>query len=334
MVDRPVFGCKRTRKAKRGVQGLGNDVTAKIVLVTGASGFLGRPLVNHLLRAGYAVRAAARGSPMFRATVEVVRIPDLSNTIDWTGALDGVDAVVHLAGLAHADSNGVDLPAFDSINWLATQNLALAAKQAGVKNFIFVSSVRAQVGPAADRVVREDDEARPTDQYGRSKLAAETAVRAAGLPFTILRPVAVYGPHPRGNVQTLVRLALLPVPLPLLGVASRRSLLGIDNFISAVQFALGNPATLGEVYLLADTVPFTVSEIFTMLRKAQGRRPGLFYVPPMLLRAGLAISKRDLWQRMSGDLVVDTGKLQALGWRPAVDTYDGIVAMMRAELTR
>jgi len=316
------------------VWGLGNNLTAKTVLVTGASGFLGRPLVNHLLRTGYAVRVAARGSPSFRAPVAVVRIPDLSNTVDWTGALDGVDAVVHLAGLAHADTGGGELPAFDSINWLATQNLALAAKQAGVKNFIFISSVRAQVGPAAGRVVREDDEAHPTDQYGRSKLAAETAVRAAGLPFTILRPVAVYGPHPRGNVQTLVRLALLPLPLPLLGLASRRSLLGIDNFISAVQFVLGNPATLGEVYLLADTVPFTVSEIFTMLRKAQGRRPGMFYVPPVLLRAGLAVSRRDLWQRMGGDLVVDTGKLQALGWRPAVDTYDGIVAMMRAELTR
>lgn len=314
---------------------LGSTVIAKTVLVTGASGFLGRPLVNHLLRAGYAVRAAARGSPPFPASVDVVRIPDLSNTVDWTPALGGVDAVVHLAGLAHADIRGFELPAFDSINWLATQNLARAAKRAAVKNFIFVSSVRAQIGPATGRTVREGDQAHPTDQYGRSKLAAETAILAAGVPFTILRPVAVYGPHPRGNVQTLIRLALLPLPLPLLGLASRRSLLGIDNFISAVQFALSNPATLGEVYLVADSAPFAVSEIFTMLRKAQGRRPGLFYVPPMLLRAALVLSSRGhLWQRMSGDLVVDTGKLQALGWRPAVDTYDGIVAMMRAELAR
>src|SRR5262249_43163409 len=156
-----------------------------------------------------------------------------------------IDVVIHLAGVAHADLQGADLPTFDSVNWIATQSLAEASNLAGVKQFVFVSSVRAQAGPSSPTVIREDDELQPTDHYGRSELAAETAVRAAGVPFTILRRVAVYGPHPRGNVRTLLRLAMMSWPLPFQGLASRRSLLGIDNFVSAALFVLGRPDALG-----------------------------------------------------------------------------------------
>src|SRR5882672_551635 len=160
------------------------------ILVTGASGFIGRPLVERLLRAGYSVRAATRGAPPFPRGAEVAIIPDLFDAIDWAPTLQGVDIVIHLAGLAHVDDRAANIREFDTINRRATEHLALAAKQAGMERFIFVSSVRAQVGASAPGLVREDDEARPTDNYGRSKLAAESAVRASGVPFTILRPVA------------------------------------------------------------------------------------------------------------------------------------------------
>ena len=307
-------------------------MTAKNVLVTGASGFLGRRLVEELVRAGHSVRAVTRGSPSFPGAVSVAFIADLSGQVDWRPILEGIDVVIHLAGVAHADLKGADLPTFDLVNWIATQNLASAAKQAGIERFVFVSSVRAQVGPSAPRVIDEDNELHPTDHYGRSKLAAESAVRAAGIPFTILRPVAVYGPHPRGNIRTLLRLAMMPWPLPFQGLTSRRSLLGIDNFVSAVVFVLGNPAAAGGTYLIADSASFTVRDIFTMLRKAQGRKPGLFYIPPILLHLALILSDRaQLWQRINGDLVVDTARLEALGWRAKVDTYEGVRAMIRAE---
>lgn len=181
----------------------------------------------------------------------------------------------------------------------ATQNLAIAAKQAGVKRFIYISSIRAQVGVSSPSTVHEGDDAHPTDCYGRSKLAAESAVRAAGVPFTNLRPVIVYGPHPKGNFRSLVRLAATPLPLPFLGLNSRRSLLGIDNFISAVLFVLNNPSTVGETYLVGDSTPLTLPEIVTMLRKAQGRRAGLFYFPPALFRlTSLLIKCRELWARI------------------------------------
>ena len=302
------------------------------ILVTGASGFIGRPLVQRLLRAGYSVRATTRGAAPLPQGVEVAIIPDLLHAIDWEPLLRGVDLVIHLAGLAHADNKSTDIRAFDTINRRATEQLAQAARRAEVERFIFISSVRAQVGASASQIIHEDDEALPTNKYGRSKLAAESAVRASGVPFTILRPVAIYGPQPRGNIKTLTRLASASYPLPFLGLDSRRSLLGIENFISAVLFALNEPATLGEIFLVADRGSMTVGQIFATLREAQSRSPRLIHVPPLFLRLILLLLNRGyLWERISGDLVVDTSKLQALGWHPNVDTHQGLVAMMQSE---
>jgi nucleoside-diphosphate-sugar epimerase len=308
------------------------DMKTKRVLVTGASGFIGRPLVAALLRAGYAVRTATRRQVPFPDSVEASIIPDLKNTIDWNPILRGVDIIVHLAGLAHVKSSDTAYSEFDQINRIGTQHLAQAAKEAAIERFVYISSVRAQVGASAAHPVREQDEPCPTDQYGRSKLAAELAIRAAGVPFTIFRPVVVYGPHPKGNIRTLVRLARSPFPLPVASISGRRALLGIDNLISAIVFALNNPITVGETYMLADSAPMTVSEIVAILRKMQGRSLTTINVPQVIIRLSLMMCGRaDLWSRFSGDLIVDTSKLELVGWRPAVDTYEGLRAMMRAE---
>jgi UDP-glucose 4-epimerase len=296
------------------------------ILVTGASGFVGRPTVAALARAGYAVRAATRKkTPSFPAGVKRVVVPDFTEPVDWDTVVRGVDIVVHAAGLAHADSSEIPEARFDRVNRAATQELCNAAARAGVKRFIFISSVRAQIGASAAHTVHETDEPLPTDAYGRSKLAAEFAVRASSVPFTILRPVVIYGPNARANIRSLVRLASLPLPLPFAGLTNRRSLLGVDNLISVVLFALANPATAGETFLVADPRPTTIQEIFTMLRRAQGRRPGLVHVPPNVIRLGLrAVGCGSLWHRIGGELVVDTGKLEAIGWHPPVDTFSGL----------
>jgi nucleoside-diphosphate-sugar epimerase len=257
-------------------------------------------------------------------------VPDFTNPVDWDAVVRDVDIVVHAAGLAHADTSEIPEARFDRINRAVTQELCDAAARAGVKRFIFISSVRAQSGPSAVHALHEEDEPRPTDAYGRSKLAAESALRASGVPFTILRPVVIYGPNARAHIRSLVRLASLPLPLPFAGLTSRRSLLSVDNLISVVLFALANPAIAGETFLVADPHPATIQEIFTMLRRAQGRRPGLIHVPANVIRLGLtAIGRRRLWDRIGEELVVDTGKLEAAGWHPALDTFSGLADILK-----
>ena len=209
-------------------------------------------MVAALAAAGHGVRAATRLPTEFPPGVERVLVPDFTRPIDWEPVLRGVRLVVHTAGLAHADSSEIPVDLFDRINRIATQDLARAAARAGVAHFVFISSVRAQIGASAPRVLHETDEPHPTDRYGRSKLDAELAVRAAGVPFTIIRPVVIYGPDAKANIRLLIRLASLPLPLPFAAFGNRRSILGVDNLVSAILFALDHPATIGETYLIAD----------------------------------------------------------------------------------
>ena len=300
------------------------------VLVTGATGFCGRVLVTRLAAAGYDVRAVVRRppAPPLPAGVETALHADLAGSADWAPLLAGVDAVVHLAGIAHV-ARGIPEDRYDRVNHRATAELAHAAQRAGVKHLVFVSSIRAQCGPAADHVLTEADTPRPSDAYGRSKLAAEAAVAAAGVPFTILRPVLIYGPGLKGNLAMLARLAALPVPLPFAGFANRRSLLGVDNLAGAILFVLATPATHGETYVVADPQPITLSEIVAALRP--GGPPRLFALPQGLVAAAIrVVGGTDAWDRLSGELMAFPGKLMAAGWSPAADTKAGLTSAGQA----
>jgi nucleoside-diphosphate-sugar epimerase len=302
------------------------------MLVTGASGFIGRAVVTAFAHDGCDVRAAVRRPPQppFEAGVDVVQYPDFSHTPDFAPLLAGVDQVVHLAGIAHTGSG--DPEGYDRVNRLATAALASAAA-AAVKHFVFVSSIRAQSGPSADHALTERDEPAPTDAYGRSKLAAEAAVRSAGVPFTILRPVLLYGPGARGNVALLLRAAASRWPLPVKDFVNRRSLLAIDNFISALAFVLSSPQTIGETYIVADPgIPSTLPDLIAALRKAQGRWSLLLPMPPHYVENPLRFFGRDaVWERLGGNLRVDPGKLIASGWHPAHDTRGGLAALVQAQ---
>jgi nucleoside-diphosphate-sugar epimerase len=305
------------------------------VLVTGATGFVGCAVVAALTADGEevhaAVRAAERAAPQppFPLGVAVVSHGDLDEPVDWAPLLAGADAVVHLAGIAHAGP-GIAEEHYDRVNHRATEVLAAAAHAAGVKRLVFISSIRAQTGPAADHVVNERDEPCPTDPYGRSKLAAERAVARSGVPFTILRPVLVCGPGVKGNLRALMRLAALPVPLPFGALATRRSLVSLTNLAGAITFALRHDACAGETYVVADPEPLTLAEIVAAMRHGIGKPPGLIAVPPALLRLALAaLGRAANWEQINGALVADPGKLIAAGWRPALDTKSALAAMAR-----
>ncbi len=304
----------------------------KRLLVTGATGFVGSHVVTAFAQYGDMVRAVVRQPPLppFAAGVEVVQHPDLSQAVDWAPALDGIEQVIHLAGIAHT-GRGVAPELYDRVNHLATAELAAAAARAGVRQFIYISSIRAQSGPAADHALTEHDAAAPTDAYGRSKLAAEAAVRAAGVPFTILRPVLLYGPGMKGNFALLLRAARSYWPLPLKDFVNRRSLLGIDNFISALKFVLSTPAALGETYVVADPgIPPRLADVMATLRKAAGRWPLIVPLPTHYLEIPLRLMGRDhVWDRLAGNLRVDPRKLIAAGWQPAHDTRTGLTELIQ-----
>lgn len=310
------------------------------VLVTGATGFAGRALVQDLARRGYHVVAGvrmARRAPhaapdkIVAGAAGTVTMPELSAPFDAGSVVEGVDGVVHLAGLAHSSAE-IPEATYQAINCAAARMLAQAAREAGVRRFIYVSSVRAQSGPSAKAVLTEDDVPAPSDAYGRSKLAGEKAVagvlRGSECEAVILRPVLMYGPNPKGNMATLERLARSPAPLPLGGLPAHRSLLGLANFSDAVAFALDAPQAAGGTFLLADAgPPLTVGEIVAALRAGLGRRPGIVPLPLPGVRALMArAGKPDTAARLFEDLVVSTGKLAAAGWRAPLTSTQGLAA--------
>jgi len=302
------------------------------VLVTGASGFIGKALVNALSRQGVTVRAASRDPATIIAASEVERVamPDLAQPADWSPLLEGVTHVVHLAGLAHAPGVLPD-DVYHRINAEAVGELAAQAK-GKVERFILMSSVRAQAGLAADQVLTEEDAPQPTDTYGRSKLDAERLLAESGVGYTVLRPAVVYGKGVKGNIAALATIAKTPMPLPFGGLDNPRSLLALENLVSAISHVMGNDAAPGETYLVADAAPITVADLVAAIREGLGRPSHLVKVPAGAVRKLLKSFGREAdWERISGTFVVDVSKLRATGWQPRVETYAGIVQMMRAE---
>jgi nucleoside-diphosphate-sugar epimerase len=286
------------------------------VLVTGADGFVGRHLVPYLVAQGYAVIAASRAATTFDDTnVSAVTLQDLSRLFDWQPLLDQCDAVVHLAGIAHKFARD---DFYDRVNHRATSTLARAMARGAPKHLVFISSIAAQSGSYADHNLTEEDFPTPNNAYGRSKFAAEQAIRAAGVSFTILRPVVIYGQGEKGNFATIHRISRLPIPLPFGALSAQRSVLSIQNFNSAVATALDNPRARGETFIVSDPMPMTVADLIARHRVGLGRRPWLMRVPQSWIKLSLqATGQGAIWERIGQPLVAPPAKLLSIGWRPS-----------------
>jgi len=297
------------------------------VLVTGASGFIGRALCRHLLRHGWSVRAATRLAPAATAIpagAEVVHIAAVDGGTDWSEALAGVDAVVHLAARVHVmhESEADPLAAFRSVNADGTNHLAVMAAQAGARRFVYVSSIKVNGEQTTRLPFTEADAPRPSDAYGISKWEAEQALwqtaSQTGLEVVVVRPPLVYGPDAPGNFNRLLRFIRQGVPLPLSSIRNQRSFMYVENLCDAVRVCLQHPAAAGRTFLLSDGEDVSTPELIRLLSGSLGRRTRMFPFPPSLLQAAASLlDRKEEATRLLGSLCVNSSAIrQALGWSP------------------
>jgi nucleoside-diphosphate-sugar epimerase len=307
------------------------------ILVTGAGGFIGRALCRELLARGHPViaglrRAQAGHDPAFRDP-ETRLLGDIAPGRHWSGELDGAEIVVHLAQRAHRQASDRDLAGESE----AAAALLRAAAAAGVRRFIYISSIKAMgEATAPGRPFRADDRPQPQDAYGRAKLASEQALNRVAaetaIELVIVRPPLVYGPGVGGNFRALLRLAGSGLPLPLAAVDNRRSLLARDNLVDLLALAATHPQAAGRVWLAADGEDLSTAALVRILAHGQGRAARLFAMPDpvfslmrQLPRWGPAVC------RLTQSLQVDALPTRAaLGWNPPVSAAAALTATARA----
>ncbi|MEY4489666.1 MAG: hypothetical protein RIQ79_2174, partial [Verrucomicrobiota bacterium] len=273
-----------------------NSVPRK-VLVTGARGFVGRPVVAALRASGCEVRGAVRSAPADAGAgaaagyCEVVA-GELGPDTDWSTALAGVEVVVHLAARVHqmSDRAADPLAEFRRVNVEGTRRLAEQAAAAGVRRLVFVSSIKVNgEGTEGGVAYMENDSPAPEDPYGVSKWEAEQALKtvgvATGLEVVVLRPPLMVGKGVKGNLASLTGAIRRGMPLPFGAITSnRRSLLDVRNLADVIVLCAAHPKAAGEVFLVSDGVPVSTAELARHLGRVAGRAPVLIPVPVCMLR--------------------------------------------------
>ncbi len=299
-----------------------------MILVTGATGFVGQALCAELSRRQMDYRPVSRApAPGF------VAIGTIDGDTDWSEALAGVDVVMHLAARVHVmnESAADPLAAFRAVNVNATVNLARQAAGAGVRRFIFLSSIKVNgEQTVAGKPFRASDVPHPEDAYGRSKLEAEEALLAigaeTGMEIVIIRPPLVYGPGVKANFASLMKWAGRPFPWPFGAVRNRRSLVFIGNLVDFMLLCARHPSVGNRVFLVSDGEDLSVGQLIAKLSLAEGRKALMLPVPPALLKGIAALlGRRAAAQRLLGSLQVDIGETAAItGWSPPHSVDEGL----------
>ena len=306
-------------------------------LITGANGFVGKPLCAELLLQGHAISAVSREASPLPEHIKTVLVENINASTDWLGALLGVDVVIHLAARVHVikDFAADPLAEFLKVNLHGTVNLAQQAARAGVKRLVYVSTVKVNGERTADlRSFAESDRAAPQDPYGVSKWQAEQALQRiaqeAGLEIVIVRPPLVYGPGVKGNFIKLLAAIDSGVPLPLAGANNLRSLVYVGNLVDALIACATQPAAVGQTYLVSDGEDISTAKLVEKIAAALGRHNPRtnrsFYFPPALLRAGATLLGRaEQVDRLFGSLRISDKKIRAeLAWVPPYTLEQGL----------
>ena len=299
------------------------------VLITGVSGFVGGALACRLLNEGsYRVRGAGRrvfsNAP---AGLELCQSPELEAEADWSELLQDVEVVVHAAARVHmmSDQAADPLSEFRRANTEGTLRIARQAVEAGVRRFVFISSIKVNGEESpADRPYSADDVGAPVDPYGVSKHEAEQALQAlareTGLEVVIIRPVLVYGPGVKANFQSMMRWLDRRLPLPLGAIHNSRSLVSLDNLVDLIVTCLQHSAAAGQVFLVSDGSPLSTTQLLRRMGLALGKPARLLPIPAVWLQLiARLLGRPAIAQRLCGSLCVDIEKTRRLlGWEPPV----------------
>ena len=307
----------------------------KNILVTGANGFIGRILCGMLADAGNEVRGSVRDSQHIAVknpACEYFAVGDIDSNTDWVPALNGMDAVVHLAARVHVmRETAVDpLIEFRRVNVEGTRRLARQAVSLGVKRFVYVSSIKVNGQKTIDDSFTADNLPAPQDPYALSKWEAEQVLHQiageTGLEVVVIRPPLVYGPGVRGNFLRLLRLVDRGLPLPFGSIENRRSLVSVFNLCDLLRICLEHPKACGEVFLIKDGEDLSTAEIIRRIAKAMHRPCRLVRIPVPLLRlAGALVGRRAEADRLCDSLQMDMEKTRVLlNWTPPVNIAEGL----------
>ncbi len=304
------------------------------ILVTGSNGFVATALINTLIeKMGYDVIGAVRRPVVSGVLGKLAVVGEINSLTDWKPYLSDVEVVIHTAARAHIinETEANPLEAFRRTNVSGTLNLAYQAATAGVRRFIFLSSIGVNgKSTRFGQKITTDDLPVPHDPYSLSKYEAEQGLRQlaveTGLEVVIIRPPLVYGAHAPGNFGRLLQVLSKRLPLPLGAIHNKRSLVALDNLVDLIITCLDHLAAANQTFLVSDGEDLSTTELLRRMGLALGRPARLIPVPSALLEAGAALlGRHDMAQRLCGSLQVDISKTRMLlGWNPPISVDEGL----------
>ena len=301
------------------------------ILLTGATGFIGSSVLANLGEHNV-VTLGRTWASLSRYHFKI----EMDENSDYSDCLTDIHCIIHCAARVHVMRDTVENPMeeFRRTNVDATLNLAKQAAQAGVKRFIFISSIKVNGESTTNqKPFNPNDKPNPQDAYGQSKYEAEIALRQladeTGLEVVVIRSPMVYGPGVKGNMRSLMNIAAKGIPLPLGGIANARSLVGVDNLVSLIKTVIDHPCAANQIFLVSDGQDLSTSDILKLFLKAKNKHTWLIPTPIGLVSALLQfVGKAAIADRLYGSLQVDISKTQSLlGWDPLVSVEEGFKRM-------
>jgi UDP-glucose 4-epimerase len=303
------------------------------ILITGATGFVGSVLLADLKKSSN-VNVISTARKGYKSVYDdSVVVGEINDSTDYSAAIDGVDVVIHCAARVHVmNDTALDpLLIFREVNTYGTLNLAKQAAQAGVKRFIFISSIKVNgESSSIDKPFTAEDVHHPQDPYGISKSEAETQLLAlgqeTGMEIVIIRPPLVYGPGVKANFSSLLNLASKGLPLPFACFnQNRRSMVSVDNLVDLIITCIDHPKAANQVFLVSDDHDLSTADLISKLTKACGKSGFMLPIPIILFKfLARVIGKQNFMERLTGSLRVDISKTKSLlNWVPPQSVEDG-----------